>query len=324
MSKTRERPLDPAILGRLNEDNWKPRGNKATGNKQPYVTTNKGTMPGLPQEDEYNPGVMWCGTSKRVWVGGKSKGRFRRENTSDEKTQVRKLFELLYRTPGCRHLVPELAETVFGNRMGGGTSKAEMKRVEQKVRRLISKLKRRMTEYAADEDAIVVSKSYNQQPGYMLLFLKDQKYQKGQEPQPALKYIDRDDRDPADRQPADCRGIVLWLSKRLYLGEDYTYLRRLFHLLADQPGRWRAVHEIEDFVFGTRCGDNSDGVPEDDTKKAQQNLRRVISRLKGWIRKAGLDHEVILVPHRPGYMLLLIPDQKPEEGQSPQPEAQGK
>jgi hypothetical protein len=317
MSKTRERPLDPAVLSRLNEDNWKPRGNKVKGNNRPYVTTNKGTMPGLPQEDEYNPGVLWCGTSKRVWVGDKSKGRFQRENTPDEKTQVRKLFELLYRTPGCWHPVPEIAETVFGNRLGGGTSKAEMKRVEQKVRRLISKLKRRMTEYAADEDAIIVPKSCNEQPGYMLLLLKDQKYQEGQEPQPALKYIDRDDRDPADRQPADRRGIISWLSKRLYLGEDYTYLRRLFHFLADQPGRWRAVHEIEDFVFRTRCGDGN-LVSEDIIKKTQQNLRRVISRLMGWIRKSGLDGEAIIMRHRyklrPGYMLLLIPDQKPEEG----------
>jgi hypothetical protein len=320
MSKKRKKPaaLDRPIPGRRTDDDWKPRGNKAEGDSRAYVTTNKGTMPGLPQPDEYNPGVAWWG-SKRIWLGDKPKGRYRREVAPGEKTQLWKLFELLARPPGRWHSVSEIHERVFGS----SVSKADMKRAAQNIRRVVSKLKRRMAEWKADEDGIIVAKSYNRRPGYVLLLLKDQKYQEGQEPRPKLKNIEREsirglnrNRRHQEEQP----GVVLWgSSKRIPLGEQ-THLRKLFEILAHPPGRWRPVSEIEEFVFGTCC-DTSLGVPKADMQKVQQNIRRLISRLKGRMRKHGLDHDAIIVPHRYyyrlGYMLLLIPDEV--KGQQPRP-----
>jgi len=312
MSKKCEEPLDPAGLGRLNEDHWKPRKKKAEGDRRHYLTTNKGTAPGLPQPDEYNPGVVWW-FSKRIWLGHKPKARYLAGKTPPEKTRLWKLFDVLAYSPDRWHSVSEIHERVFGNGLGGA-SRAERKRAVLRVRRLVSKLKRRMAQYGADEHAILVAKSYNRQPGYMVLLLANQKYEEGQEPWPELRCTDREDRLSLkeDRQEnGEPLGVVYWIDKSIQLGE-ITYLRKLFHYLADHPGRWRPVSKIEEFVFETNC-DTSIGVSEHEMSKTQQKLRRLISRLEERLREAGLSDAAIIVPHRyyyrPGYFLLLIPDQ---------------
>jgi hypothetical protein len=215
---------------------------------------------------------------------------------------------------------------VFGKGLGG-MSKAERERAVQSIRRLVSKLKRRMAQYRADEHAILIARSCNRQPGYMVLLLANQKYKKGQEPWPGLRRADRDDRLSLkeDRQEhGEPLGVVYWGDRSIRLGEN-TCLRKLFHYLADQPGRFRAVSEIERFVFGTNC-DTSTGVSEEEMNKTQQKLRRLISRLNDRMQEAGLGEEAIIVPHsyqyRPGYFLLLLPEQNSENGRERQPIAQ--
>lgn len=324
MSKKHERPLDPAVLGRLNEDHWKPRKHKAEGDRRDYVRTNKGTAPGLPQEDLYDPRVVWW-FSKRVYLGGKPKARYLAGRTPPEKTRLSKLFDVLAYPPDRWHSVSEIHERVFGKGLSG-VSKAERERGVQRVRRLASKLKRALGQYGADEHVILVATSCNRRPGYMALLLANQNFKKGQEPWPELRRTDREDRPSLkeDRQEnGEPLGVVYWGDKSIELGE-ITYLRKLFHYLADQPGRFRPVSEIEGFVFGTNC-DTSTGVSEDEMSKTQQKLRRLISRLEERLREAGLGDEAIIVPHRysarPGYFLLLLPDQK--QGK-PQPKAQAK
>lgn len=325
MSKKRKRPAsERPIPGTPDPDNRVRRQRNAEGDHRPYVRTNVGTMPGLPQRDEFDPAVIWWGTSKRLYLGDKPKGRYRGEKPPAEGTQLRRLFEVLAHSAGHWHSVAEIQKRVFGIRADitvGGASKAEVKRTAQNVRRLVSRLRQRFAEWTMDEDAIIVAKSYNHQPGYMLLLLKDQKYEKGHEPRPKLECIERESirgmRRYRGQQDQYQPGVVLWGgSKRIPLGEQ-THLRLLFEILAHPPGRFRAVSDIEEFVFGTCC-DTSLGVPKADMKRTQQNLRRLISRLKRTMRKCGLDHEAIIVPHRyyyrPGYMLLLIPEQGFEQG----------
>ena len=67
-----------AFLGTHYEDNWKPRGNKAKGDNRPYLRRTRAPRPDCRRSDEYNPGVAWWG-SKRIWLGHKPKGRYRRE-----------------------------------------------------------------------------------------------------------------------------------------------------------------------------------------------------------------------------------------------------
>jgi hypothetical protein len=326
MSKKRKKPAasEKPLYRLRSDDDWKPRGNKAKGDNRPYVTTNKGTMPGLPQTDDYDPGAAWWG-NKRIYLGDKPKGRYRRKVVPGAKTQLWKLFEVLSPSPGRWHSVAEIHEKVFGS----SVSLAEMKRAAQNVRRVVSKLKRRMAEYKVDEDAILIAKSYNRQPGYMVVLLADQEYPEGQKPWPELHYTDREDRaldrvlkrklGQEDEYPS---GVVFWGdSAQIRLGE-VSYLRKLFHFLADRPGRFRPVSEIEGFVFGTNC-DTSTGVSEAEMSKTQQKIRRLISRLTERMRDSGLEDEAIIVPHhychQPGYILLLIPEQKVEKVQSPQP-----
>ncbi len=317
------------------DDDWKPRKHGAKGDFRPYLKTNVGTAPGLPQEDEYNRGVVYCGTGKRVWVGNEPNRRYKREIAPGHKTQVRKLFELLYPSPGRWHSLAEIHEQVFGRSLNG-MSKAEMKQAEKHVRRLISKLKLRLGEGDADDDAIIVAKSDNHRPGYMLLLIADQKYQDGQEPWPGLGYDDPENRSflKEERREAGLQpGVVYWGHKSIYLGE-ITRLRKLFHCLADQPGHWRSIFDIEEAVVGT-CSDANCEVPEADVKKMQQKIRGLISRLQRGMRKAGIRNAVI-VPHRRhiwrwqkhyyrlGYVLLLMPEEQFEIGEEPQPIAESK
>jgi hypothetical protein len=327
MSKKRVRPLDPAVLGRLNEDNWKPRKKKAEGDHRHYLRTNKGTAPGLPQDDESDPRVVWW-FSKRIYLGGKPKARYLAGKTPPERTRLWKLFDVLVYPPDRWHSVSEIHERVFGSSLDGAP-RAERERAVLRIRRLVSKLKRRMAQCRADEHAILIATSCNRQPGYMALLLSNQKYEKGQEPWPKLRRTDREDRRSLkeDRQEnGEPIGVVYWGDKSIRLGE-ITCLRKLFHLLADHPGRWRPVSRIEDFVFGTNC-DTSVGVSEEEMSKTQQKLRRLISRLNDRMQEAGLGDETIIVPHsyqgQPGYFLLLIPDQKHGGGHGPQPKAQTK
>jgi len=89
-------------------------------------------------------------------------------------------------------------------------------------------------------------------------------------------------------------GVVWWCGKRLYLGHKKTQLRRLFYLLADRPGRWRPVSEIQEFVFRIRT-DASLGLPDDEIKRAHQKLRKLVSRLKRRMQEWGLDDHAIIV-----------------------------
>ena len=156
-----------------------------------------------------------------------------------------------------------------------------------------------MAQWKADEDAIIVAKFYNRRPGYMILLLRDQKYQEGQGPWPKMESTSREDKrfvEDQRREQGEEPGVVYWGDcKPIPLGE-VTYLRKLFHILADQPGRWHPVSEIEDFVFGTNC-DTSVGVSEAEMSKTQQKLRRLMSRLNEQMRKSGLNDEAIIVPH---------------------------
>ena len=153
---------------------------KAEGDRRPYVRTNVGKMPGLPQDDEYQPGVVYWGTGKRIYLG--------------EQTQLRRLFHLLADRPGRRHPVSEIQEFVFEIRSDRsiGVSKSEVRRAEQKLRKLISRLKERMREGRLDEDAIIVPRQFEYRPGYVLMLFQDQKYEKGQEPWPKLEDIERE------------------------------------------------------------------------------------------------------------------------------------
>lgn len=178
--KRRKSPSDRAIADAADPDNHVRRKRKAEGDRRPYVRTNVGKMPGLPQDDEYQPGVVWWGTGKRIYLG--------------KQTQLRRLFHLLADQPGRWHPVSEIQEFVFEIRSDPsiGVSKSEVKRAEEKLRKLISRLKERMREGKLDDDAIIVPKWTEHRPGYVLLLYKDQKYEKGQEPRPKLEDIERD------------------------------------------------------------------------------------------------------------------------------------
>ncbi len=181
MSKKRKKsPSDRAIADAADPDNHVRRKRKAEGDRRPYVKTNVGKMPGLPQDDEYQPGVVYWGTGKRIYLG--------------EQTQLRRLFHLLADRPGRWHPVSEIQEFVFEIRSDRsiGVSKSEVRRAEQKLRKLISRLKERMREGRLDEDAIIVPRQFEYRPGYVLMLFQDQKYEKGQEPWPKLEDIERE------------------------------------------------------------------------------------------------------------------------------------
>ena len=88
------------------DDSWKPRGNKAKGDNRPYVRTNEGTVPGLPQADQYDPRrLVWY--FQAALSGWKAESPLpAQDEAPDQEAPVRKLFELLCHTPvaGIRSL----------------------------------------------------------------------------------------------------------------------------------------------------------------------------------------------------------------------------
>jgi hypothetical protein len=179
MSENRKKSSrDRPIPGTPDPDNWVRRKRGAEGDRRPYVKTNVGVMPGLPQHDEYDPGVVWWG-SKRLYLG--------------KQTQLRRLFHLLADHPGRWHPVSEIQEAVYELRTDAslGLPKREVNRAAQNLRRLISRLKQRIREWGMDDHVVVVPKHVNHRPGYVLLLFQDQKYEAGQAPWPKLKFIER-------------------------------------------------------------------------------------------------------------------------------------
>lgn len=137
------------------------------------------------------------------------------------------------------------------------------------------------------------------------------------------------DRPGSPQRDELAKGVVWWFGKRLYVGNK-TMLYDLFHLLADHPGRWHSVTEIEQIVFKTRlalatCDDDRS---RRESRQARQRLRKLISRLKERMREHGLDDHAIVVPttdkrRGPGYVLLLFQHQKYEDGDAPHPQWDG-
>lgn len=114
--------------------------------------------------------------------------------------------------------------------------------------------------------------------------------------------------------------VIRWFGKRLYLQRN-TQMRRLFYLLAKHPGYWHPVSEIQECVYKIRTDESLD-LPADEVKRANQRLRKLVSRLEKRIAEGDLDNHVIIVAKHdkrrgPGYILLLLQDQKYEDGQAP-------
>jgi hypothetical protein len=113
--------------------------------------------------------------------------------------------------------------------------------------------------------------------------------------------------------------VFWWCGKRLYLQRG-TQERRFLKLLADNPGRWHPLDEIYQVVYGMRSDRSI--VSDEEARKANQRLRKCVSRVEDKLEEWGLDDHVTIVAKRhkfrgPGYVLLLLQDQKYEEGEHP-------
>lgn len=123
--------------------------------------------------------------------------------------------------------------------------------------------------------------------------------------------------------------IVLWCGKRLYLGGQGTQLARLFFFLAEIPGRWHPMREIEEYLYKQKTDER--WADKKEIKKVQAKIRKLVSRLRDRIAEHLLDDHAIIVMHKrcygmgggDGYVLLLFQDQKYEEGQEPRIVSQG-
>jgi hypothetical protein len=116
------------------------------------------------------------------------------------------------------------------------------------------------------------------------------------------------DRPDAPRPIQGEPGKVIWFGKPLYIGDD-TQVSRFFWLLAERPGRWHHIAEVQESVFGIRT-DASFGMAPGEIKKADLRLRKVASRLRDAFREHRMsDHAKIirdLDDHSvPGYELIL-------------------
>lgn len=90
--------------------------------------------------------------------------------------------------------------------------------------------------------------------------------------------------------PHDTR-MALWYGKRIYLGND-TQVSRLFWLLARPVGAARRCGEVQRAVDGVEPDlDRSAHA----AKKAEQRMRKAISKLRTALEAAQLHHHVVIV-----------------------------
>ena len=103
----------------------------AKGDPRHYVKTNVGTLPGLPQDDEVDPNAIWwsaercyfpsfrsCGGSSTSWPNGPAVG-----------------IRLTKSTSSC---------TGCGRNESLGLSDGEIKKANQRLRKLVSRLERKV------------------------------------------------------------------------------------------------------------------------------------------------------------------------------------
>ena len=100
--------------------------------------------PTLPQEDERDPtAVYWFG--KRLYLGGN--------------THVRRLFELLTSNIGYSFPLREVQRAIDGFETSedvGDCSNEDIKKADARMRKAISRLKERFTEYGLDDHVVIV------------------------------------------------------------------------------------------------------------------------------------------------------------------------
>jgi hypothetical protein len=90
--------------------------------------------------------------------------------------------------------------------------------------------------------------------------------------------------------PHDTR-TAIWVGKRIYLGDD-TQVSRLFWLLARPVGAARSYEEVQRAVDGVEPDHHRSAHEE---KKAEQRMRKAISKLREAMEEAKLDHHVVIV-----------------------------
>lgn len=91
-------------------------------------------------------------------------------------------------------------------------------------------------------------------------------------------------------------GAVWWFGKRIYLGRD-TQVRRLFDLLTERIGSSQPIAKCQRAVdtFETSRGL---GQSADDIAKADQRLRKALSRIKRQLAEHGVDDHVAIIRDR--------------------------
>ncbi|MBD3291351.1 MAG: hypothetical protein GF393_00395 [Armatimonadia bacterium] len=119
------------------------------------------------------------------------------------------------------------------------------------------------------------------------------------EPEPAAPDLGGPEPDPYDDRK------VVWFGKRVFLGGD-TQIRRLFWLLARPVGSAHRQGEVQRAVDGMET-DRADD-PEE-AKRADQRVRKAVSKLRDRLREAQLDTHVLIVrggpQDAPEYSMVL-------------------
>lgn len=116
----------------------------------------------------------------------------------------------------------------------------------------------------------------------------------GSTAEPAAIAADLDQAGGPEPDPYDTRRAV-WFGKRIYLGND-SQVSRLFWLLARPVGAAHSALEVQRAVDGVEIDRNR--TPHE-AKKAEQRMRKAISKLREALEEAELDHHVVIVPGGP-------------------------
>jgi len=112
---------------------------------------------GLPQTDPLDErAVYWMG--KRLYLGGND-------------TQIGRLFWLLAKAVGRSHELGEVQRAVDGmeTHVGVQSGKDEIRKAQQRLRTVISKLRERMHEADLDDHFVIVKEGRNEWPSYSMV-----------------------------------------------------------------------------------------------------------------------------------------------------------
>jgi hypothetical protein len=110
--------------------------------------------------------------------------------------------------------------------------------------------------------------------------------------------------------------IAWWCGKRIYLGRN-TQLCKLFWLLSSQLGRARSVEEIIEVIDEKRIEAGRRAWSQPERLKAEQRVRKVVSRLRSRLGEEEVDaHAVIVREKTPHSAYVMIRRFSPTQSRS--------